>query len=147
MVTIYTRLFGEIEVEDEKIITFPEGVYAFEDTRHYALISPLGDDVYPMWLQCVDAADPCFVVFDPSKIDPSYSVALGSEERKLLKADENTEMLALVFATVPENFRNTTVNMKSPVLINTQANIGAQVILSDNYPFKLPIYVKAEDDS
>jgi flagellar assembly factor FliW len=147
MIKISTRLFGEIEVEDEKIITFPEGVYAFEDTRRYALISPLGDDVYPMWLQCLDAADPCFVVFDPSKIDTSYAVALGKEERRLLQADETTEMLALVLATVPENFRDTTVNMKSPVLINTQAHIGAQIILPENYPFKLPIYEKAEDDS
>jgi flagellar assembly factor FliW len=34
----------------------------------------------------------------------------------------------------------TTVNMKSPIILNKEHKIAAQVILPLNYQFKLPIY-------
>ena len=40
---IITRDFGEQEIEEDKIITFPEGIIGFENVKRYALLSPLGD--------------------------------------------------------------------------------------------------------
>ena len=137
---INTRDFGEIEINEDKVIEFPAGVFAFEDTRRFALISPLGDGVYPMWLQSAEDTAPCFVVFDPTIIDGSYEVTLTGSEKTLLDIDDTTNMRYLVIAKVPENFRDTTVNMKSPVVINCDRNVAAQFILPQDYPFRLPIY-------
>jgi flagellar assembly factor FliW len=115
-------------------------VFAFEDSRHFALISPLGDDVYPKWLQSADDITPCFVVFDPAIIDESYEVVLSKSEQTLLDIKEDTNLRYLVIAKVPENFRETTVNMKSPIVINSDNNTAAQFILSNDYTFRLPIY-------
>jgi len=147
MVKINTRDFGEIEVSEDDIYTFPAGVFAFEDTRHFALISPLGEDVYPKWLQSTDDVAPCFVVFDPTIIDGNYKISLNAYEENLLKLHEDTPLRLLAIATVPENYRQTTVNMKSPIVINTDSRLAAQVILPQDYAFKLPIYtdVKAGD--
>ncbi|MCL1823571.1 MAG: flagellar assembly protein FliW [Oscillospiraceae bacterium] len=144
MIKLNTRDFGEIEINEEKVFEFPNGVFAFEDTRHFALISPLGEDVYPMWLQSADDITPCFVVFDPTIIDGGYSVSLSKSEKALLSINDNTNLRYLVIAKVPENFRETTVNMKSPIVFNCDSGKAAQFILPNDYQFRLPIYKKEE---
>lgn len=139
-VLINTRDFGEIEISEDRIYEFPSGLFAFEDVRRFALISPLGDGVYPMWLQSVEDTAPCFVVFDPTIIDGDYEVTLNKSEQALLEVKEDTNLKYLVIAKVPENFRETTVNMKSPIVINSDINLAAQFILPQDYTFRLPIY-------
>ncbi|MCL2019059.1 MAG: flagellar assembly protein FliW [Oscillospiraceae bacterium] len=139
-IKIDTRDFGEVEIAEDSIYEFPSGVFAFEDTRHFALISPLGEDVFPMWLQSADDITPCFVVFDPTIIDEGYTVTLSKSEKALLDIKDDTNLRYLAIAKVPENFKDTTVNMKSPIVINCDLNIAAQFILSQDYPFRLPIY-------
>ncbi|MCL2634424.1 MAG: flagellar assembly protein FliW [Oscillospiraceae bacterium] len=143
MIKINTRDFGEIEVNEDDIFTFPTGVFAFEETRHFALFSPLGEDVYPKWLQSTDAITPCFIVFDPTIIAEDYATSLNPAEETLLKIKDGSEVRLLVIATVPEDYKKTTVNMKSPIIINVKEKLAAQVILPNNYEFRLPIYVEA----
>ena len=142
MAEIMTRDFGKIEVDDNKIFTFPSGLFAFEDFHSFALISPLGEGVYPMWLQCTDSITPCFIVFDPELIDGSYSITLNSSEKKLLKIKDDSKVRCLSIAVVPEDYKKTTVNMKCPIVINTEENLAAQVILPEKYEIRLPIYVE-----
>lgn len=139
---INTRDFGQIEVNDDQIFSFPNGVYAFEEAKRFALISPLGDDIYPMWLQCIDDIKPCFIVFDPRKIYSGYEISLSEGEKKLLKLTSDEQVRTLCIAKVPENYRETTVNMKSPIIINKEDRVAAQIILPSDYPFRLPIYEK-----
>ena len=82
--TINTRDFGEMEVEQKNVFDFPNGVFAFEDDKRFALLSPLGEDTYPMWLQSLDHSDLCFIVFDPTLIDEGYTVTLNDSEKRLL---------------------------------------------------------------
>jgi len=142
--SINTRDFGVIEISEDNLIEFPAGVFAFEDVRRFALISPLGEDVYPMWLQSAEDTTPCFVVFDPSIIDGNYEVTLTGSEKALLEIDETSNLRYLVIAKVPEDFKDTTVNMKSPVIINSDKNMAAQFILPQDYPFRYPIYTGAK---
>lgn len=140
MIKIVTRDFGELEVKEEQIISFPNGVYAFEEAKHFALISPLGDDVYPMWLQCTDNISPCFIVFEPTLIYEDYKIELTESEKALLKITDDSDVRALCTAKVPEDYKQTTVNMKSPIIINKKERVATQVILPADYPFRLPIY-------
>lgn len=144
MVKILTRDFGEIEISEDKIFYFPNGVFAFEESKRFALISPLGEDVYPMWLQSLDDTTPCFIVFDPSLIDVTYKVTLSKGEQSLLEINDNSAVRYLSIAKVPMDYRNTTVNMKSPIIINTDLKKAMQVILPADYEFRLPIYEKEE---
>jgi flagellar assembly factor FliW len=93
-----------------------------------------------MWLQSAEDTTPCFVVFDPTIIDGNYEVMLTGSEKKLLEIEDDSDLKYLVIAKVPENFRDTTVNMKSPIVINNDKNLAAQFILPQDYPFRLPIY-------
>ena len=136
---IVTRDFGEIEIDDNTVINIPNGILGFEDTKRYTLISPLGEDTFPMWLQSVDGAQPCFVVYDPMLIYPDYSFEITDEEQALLKISEGTPYRCLTVAIVPDDYRQTTINLRCPIVLNTRDNIAAQVILED-YDFKYPVY-------
>ncbi len=137
---IITRDFGEQEVDESGIITFPEGIIGFEDKKKYALLSPLGDEVFPMWLQSVDAKEPCFVVYDPMEIYGDYKFGISDEEQELLRIDENSPYRCLAVAIVPEDYRKTTINLRCPIVVNTKDRIAAQIILTEHYEFKAPVY-------
>lgn len=138
---IMTRDFGKVNVDESKIFYFPSGLFAFEECRQFALLSPLGDGVYPMWLQSTENVTPCFIVFDPAIIDGAYKITLNSSEKKLLKLDDSSNVRCLSIAVVPEDYKKTTVNMKCPIVINSDENLAAQVILPEKYEIRLPIYV------
>lgn len=138
---IKTRDFGEEEISEEVIIDFPNGVYAFEENKRFVLLSPCGEDKYPMWLQSVDNPNLCFIVFDPREFVSDYSVELDKETKELLKAD-GAEIDLLCMAVVPDEYINTTLNLKSPIVINSEAKKGVQVIAAENYPLKFPAFKK-----
>ena len=149
---IDTRDFGEIEVSEDELITFPAGVFAFEEAREFVLISPLNteeEDVYPKWLQCAEDTTPCFIVFDPALVDGSYIVKLESFEQKLLKLDGDdadiNDVRFLVIATVHDDFTKTTVNMKAPIVVNQKERLAVQAILADDYDFRAPLYNECEE--
>ena len=149
---INTRDFGEIEVSKDELITFPDGIFAFEQEREFALISPLNtedEDVYPKWLQSANDLAPCFIVFDPTVVDANYTVTLERAEQKLLKLDSDSadinSVTVLVIATVPDDFAKTTLNMKAPIVINRENNLATQVILPADYDFKHPLYIEDEE--
>ena len=131
----------KVNVDESKIFNFPSGLFAFEECRQFALLSPLGDGVYPMWLQSTENVTPCFIVFDPAIIDGAYKITLNSSEKKLLKINDSSNVRCLSIAVVPEDYKKTTVNMKCPIVINSDENLAAQVILPEKYEIRLPIYV------
>ena len=143
MIKINTRDFGETEINENTIISMPNGIIGFEDTKRYTLLSPLGEDKFPMWFQSVDGTEPCFLVYDPMEIDPDYRFEINDEEQALLKIDEETPYRVLCVAIVPDDYRKTTINLRCPIIINTRDSIAAQVILQENYDFKCPIYEEA----
>lgn len=138
---IKTRDFGEEEISEGVIIDFPNGVYAFEENKRFVLLSPCGEDKYPMWLQSVDNPNLCFIVFDPREFVSDYSVELDKETKELLKAD-GAELDLLCMAVVPDEYINTTLNLKSPIVINSETKKGVQVIAAENYPLKFPAFKK-----
>ena len=46
----------------------------------------------------------------------------------------------LAVAIVPEDYRKTTINLRCPIVVNTKERIAAQVILTEHYEFKAPVY-------
>ena len=140
---IITRDFGEQEIEDDKLITFPDGIIGFEDVKKYALLSPLGDGVFPMWLQAVGSKEPCFVVYDPMEIYGDYRFEITDEEQKSLNISEDSPYRCLAVAIVPEDYKKTTINLRCPIVVNTKERIAAQIILTEHYDFKAPAYEEA----
>jgi flagellar assembly factor FliW len=138
---INTRDFGEVEVFDESVISFPDGVFSFEDNKEFCILSPLGEEQYPMWLQSTVNGRLCFIVYNPFDIVVNYEL----DEEQLLKeldVGEDTNVLILCIAVIPEDHRKTTINLKSPVVINLDTKTGKQVVLDADYPVRFPIFAE-----
>lgn len=142
---IETRDFGTMEVGEEQIFEFPNGIYAFEDARRFALIE-LEKGQFPAWLQCIDSIKPCFIVFDPWLVCKDYEITLNSGEKAMLEVDDKTNLQVLCIARVPEDFKETTVNLKSPIVINMDTKKAMQIILPTNYPYRQPIFKNTETE-
>lgn len=136
---IVTRDFGEVEIDESTIITIPGGIIGFENDKRFTLLSPLGEDTFPMWLQSVDRVDLCFVVYDPWQIYPDYKFEIDDEMQAELKVTESDSFRLLAVAIVPDDYKKTTINLRCPIIVNTSNNIAGQTILED-YEFKYPVY-------
>lgn len=136
---ILTRDFGEVEIDEGTVITIPNGIIGFENDKRYTLLSPLGEDTFPMWLQSLDSVDLCFVVYDPWQIYPDYKFEIDDEMQAALKLTESDGYRLLAVAIVPDNYKKTTINLRCPIIVNTGNNTAGQTILED-YEFKYPVY-------
>lgn len=138
-----TRIFGEIEIEDEKIITLEKGMIGFPDLNHFALIfdeEKEQKDTTIMWLQSMDEPDIAFPVMMPHVVkedyDPNVSEAAIAPLGDL--NPENTYLLVTV--TVPRDIKEFSVNLKAPIIINMDNRKGVQLIVEDDYPVKYKVY-------
>ena len=140
MIKINTRDFGEQEISQNDIVTFPRGIFAFEDYNKYVLISPLNEEASPMWLQSIDEEKPCFIVFKPMDFISDYNPNPLSEDLEILNIEENDEVEYLAIAVIPSDYKKTTLNIKSPIIINKTKRIAIQTILPDKYDLRFPLY-------
>lgn len=70
-----TRIFGEIEIADDKIITLEKGMIGFPDLNRFALIFDEEKQKKHnsiMWLQSMDDTDIAFPVMEPLAVREDY---------------------------------------------------------------------------
>lgn len=146
-IKVVTRDFDEIEVTENDIITFPKGLFAFEEERKFILLTPLGEGKSPVWLQSTENPSLCFIMFSPFEFCADYRVSVADQDVSYLELSGEEDTAFYVIAVIPENSMDSTVNMKSPVIINTAKRIGGQVIAAENYPIKFPVFAKEGDAS
>lgn len=124
---ITTRHFGVIEIEEDKLLEFPQGLIGFEDARQFCLIGK--PEVAPYrWLQCVNRPELTLVVLPVVSVRPGYVLALNPEERKRFRLEEGEEPILLAIVVVAADPAGSTVNLVAPVVINEQARTGGQII-------------------
>jgi flagellar assembly factor FliW len=138
-----TRLFGEIDIADDKIITLEKGMIGFPALTHFALIfdeEKQRKHISIMWLQSMDDPDVAFPVLDPHTVKADYTPNVNAEIVEPLgeMTDENTYVLVTV--TVPRKVEDFSVNLKAPVVINMDTLKGVQMIVEDDYPVKYKVY-------
>lgn len=128
---INTRDFGTVEVGDDAIYEFDDGLYGFEDIKRFAIFAKDYDDVSFLSLQAVDSLTPCFLVFEPWELHPNYRPMLTKEDMELCQVDDIEELIFLVIAAVPASIENLSINIKSPVVLNPKTRKARQVILQN----------------
>ena len=138
-----TRLFGTIDVADEKIITMERGMIGFHDLTHFALIfdEEKKDRKFKiMWLQSMDDGDIAFPVADPTQIKEDYNPLVNEEIIAPLGEMTKENTYILVTVTVPKKVEDFSINLKAPIIVNTNTNKAAQIIAEDDYPVKFRVY-------
>lgn len=139
---ITTRVFGEITIDDEKLIHFPSGIIGFPDLQDFALIhdEEKGTDTIH-WMQSIQEPAFAMPVMDPLIVCPDYNPEVDDELLKNIGELVPEELLVMVTVTVPKELTKMSVNLKGPIVINAAQRLGTQVIVEgDEYQVKFPIY-------
>ncbi|MBO4807576.1 MAG: flagellar assembly protein FliW [Lachnospiraceae bacterium] len=148
---INTRIFGEVDIADEKIITFPQGIIGFPDLNRFTLIfdEEKGVNAGIRWLQSVEEPNFAMPVMDPLFVKADYNPQVEDAIFDTIGGIDNDEVLVLVTVTVPKDIKNMTVNLKGPIIINAVTRKAIQVIVEgDENEVKFPVYdiLKARKD-
>lgn len=139
---VNTTRFGALDVNETDIITLPEGILGFNQLKKFFIVDP-ADDTLILWLQAVDSPEIAFPILEPKVFKHDYKVRLSANELRSLQLDSLSKKEALVYCilTIPDEITHMTANLKAPIVINTNAQIGRQVVLQENeYSVKYSIY-------
>ena len=137
---IKTRIFGDVTISDDKMISFPNGIVGFPDLKDFALIhdEEQGDQAGIRWMQSVQEPNFAMPVVDPLVAKEDYNPTVEDDLLKVI--GDSTDPLVLVTITVPSDLTKMSVNLKAPIVINVESRKAVQVILDEDYPVKFYIY-------
>ncbi|MCD4741891.1 MAG: flagellar assembly protein FliW [Desulfobacteraceae bacterium] len=129
---ILTRQFGEIEIDESKIINVPAGIPGFQDRKRYSMLQK--EEAAPfLFFQSVDDPNLSFVILDPSSVIPDYLVEEKDIRRVVSWDFDNDEINLFVIVTIPNEVpENATANFLAPLVINTKRKEGLQLILQNS---------------
>lgn len=128
---IDTKYFGEIEIDDDKIIHFENGIMGFEEYKDFTLLYDSEAEKKPFfsWFQCVTEKSLAFPVVNPLNVIKDYNPVVEDALLEPLGELKDEDIVLLVFATIPKDVKDASVNMKAPVIVNAANGKAIQVIL------------------
>lgn len=128
-----TRVFGDINIEEEKVINFEKGIIGFPDLKKFTLIydEEKQEKTSIIWMQSLDEPAFAMPVMNPLLIKDNYNPSVEEELLKVLGTLEPEDTLVLVTVTVPGDVEKTSINLKAPIVINAKERKALQVIVED----------------
>lgn len=136
-----TNFFGEIDVQDDKIVNFADDMLGFEGFSKFLFMSDDKEGSKFSWLQCIDDVNIVLTMFNIFAVMPDYSPNVPIEHLEGLGEFEEEDLEIFCVAKIPRNVEEMSINLKAPIVINTRNNKAKQVIVSnDDYPIKYKIY-------
>ena len=125
---IESTRFGRLNVDDERIMTFPNGLLGFPSYTRFALIQT-GEENYFFWLQSVDEPNLAFVVTDPAIFFKDYQVPVREETAQELQLADPAFVQTFVICNKVGDWL--TGNLLGPIVVNAQNRLGQQVVLTE----------------
>lgn len=143
---LQTRDFGRLSYEEKDVITFPFGLVAFGHLHRYILLEPEENSPWRT-LQSVEDSRVAFTVVDPWAIVPGYDPKVSPEDLEFMGLASEEQGAFLAIAVVPEDIRETTVNLRAPIVINPKTRLAWQVILlGESYPLRHYVFGNARSE-
>ncbi len=130
-ILIETKPFGKIEISSKEIISFPEGIFAFEGLKEYVLLSTKKQLSF-RWLQSLEEKNITFLMANPVEFLPNYSPKISKENLEIIQTSESSETSLFCIVTIPANQpKKMTINLQGPIIINFNKMLAAQFVSED----------------
>lgn len=137
---IDTVRFGQIEVDDSKIVKFQDGLPGFEQLTKFILLSP--EQTQPLyWMQSMEDGDVALPVISSFDILDDYTLDIPDEVVAGLEMEGLEDLLVMNVCVVPDDVSQMTANLAAPILMNVRLNIGIQIVVdSKEYPTRYSVF-------
>ena len=137
---IASTRFGILNFPAEALLTFPSGLLGFPEWTRYVMLDH--DTEAPFkWLHCAEEGSLAFVIIDPALFNQNYQVSISPEARLEVEGNETDELSLLVILTIRSDDPSAvTANLRGPLLMNPRTRLCKQLVLSEDYPTRYPVF-------
>ncbi|MEI7635921.1 MAG: flagellar assembly protein FliW [Syntrophus sp. (in: bacteria)] len=134
-----TSRFGEIDVDESKIIDMKCGILGFNSLKKFVMIiHEEGSPFY--WLQSLEDSSIAFITMNPFVIKSDYEPEIDDQTIEMLEVEKAEDIELMVILTVRSEPVKITANLRAPLVINKQNKLASQVILEDDqYPVQYDV--------
>ena len=139
---VKTKFFGEVDLPEEKIITFDRGLIGLEDYKKFTILYDCEkEETNISWFQSVDDASFAMPVIKPWLVKGDYNPVVEDELLQGLGELTEENLVILLTMNVPPDLKQMSVNLKAPLIINSDTRKGAQIIVENkDYEVKYKVY-------
>ena len=129
---IYTSRFGELEVDEKKIVYFKDGIPAFE-TEHEFVILPYEEESPYYFMQSLNTPDLAFLLTIPFLFFNDYSFEIDDATVNELGIKNQDDVFYYSMVTIPNgSIRYMTANLLAPIVLNGENMQAKQVVLEQS---------------
>jgi flagellar assembly factor FliW len=144
-----TKHFGAIQYDEEAVLTFPEGLPAFEQLTRFLLIDhPSATPL--VFLQSLERSDLSLPAIAALAVDPDYELSLSVEDLETLAfsgsegAPPENAIGCFAIVSIPDG-GPPSANLLAPIVVNLAARRAVQSVRSDGrYSHQCPILPAGE---
>lgn len=141
---ILTSRFGKISFSSKEVYYFNKGIYGFPQEKKYVFLKLKEFDPF-LWLQSVEKSDLAILLMDPFIFLRDYKPETPKKELEFIKVQDLKKAKIYVTVTLSGKLRRSTLNLLSPLMINTEKRLGKQVVLkSGDYKIQHSIFERLE---
>lgn len=139
---VKTKYFGEVDLPEEKIVTFDRGIIGFPDMKKYTILYDCEkEETNISWLQSVDEPTFAMPIIKPWIVKEDYNPVVEDELLQGLGELTDENLVILLTMNVPSDLKQMSVNLKAPFIINSDTRKGAQIIVENqDYEIKYRVY-------
>ncbi len=137
---VKTNRFGEIEIGEDALINFPEGIIGFHEAKRFVILECTEDGFFK-WLQSCDQPELAFVICEARLIRPDYRIMISDKEREILGLQRPEDAAVCVILQIPADPQEATANLLGPIVMNAETRIGMQLVLiNPEYSTRYPLF-------
>ena len=120
-------------------ILFEKGIPGFENYRYFNVNIVEGNKkIYNIVSK--EDSNIGFISISPFEIKTDYEIDLDDEFIKELDIKDEKDVLVICLITLGKSLKDSTANLKAPIIMNIKNNRGKQLILQDDkYKIKEPL--------
>lgn len=144
IVNINTSRFGELQVNKEDILDFPDGLLGFENLKNFFIVDP-GDSTLILWLQSTEKESVAFPIIEPKIFNPEYIAKLVPTDLQSIELESTSHAKIYTILTIPTDISKMSANLKAPIVINNAKKLARQIVLQNsklNVKFEMYLELK-----
>ena len=112
-------------------ILFEKGIPGFEDYKYFN-VNVIKDNEKFYSIVSKEDDNIGFISISPFEIKKDYEIDLDDEFVNELDIKSEKDVLVLCLITLGKTLKDSTANLKAPIIINVKNNRGRQLILQDD---------------